>query len=132
MAKSLVLSLHRTMDHKLEIIAQTLAQDFVERTYANRPAALDGHYALTGTTAAPPPDCAGRSCTSETLAAYDIASWLSMRAGNLPDSDVLVQFVDGRYTLAMAWFPRVTGPAATHCAIDLAPGQRCLQLEWGL
>lgn len=130
MAKSLVLSLHRTMDHKLEVLAQTLAQDFIERTYANRPAALAGRYTLSGTTSVQPLNCAGRPCTSESMAAYDLSTWLNMHASSLPDSKVLVQFLNGRYTLAMAWFPRVSGPAATECIIDLAPDQRCLQLEW--
>jgi type IV pilus modification protein PilV len=129
-AKGLVLSLHQTMDHKLEVLAQTVANDFVERTYANRSAALAGLYATHSTADTSTRACEGRTCTPSELATYDLGHWSKMRQRILPGSEALATIQNHHYTLTLIWFTRIPGPQATTCALSTQAGQRCLQLEW--
>lgn len=129
-AKGLVLSLHQTMDHKLEVLAQTVANDFVERTYANRSAAWAGLYATHGTAHTSTHSCEVRVCTPPELATYDLEYWSQTRQRILPGSEALVTIQKRHYTLTLTWYTRISGPEAAICALSVQAGQRCLQLEW--
>lgn len=129
-AKGLVLSLHQTMDHKLEVLAQMIANDFVERTYANRSAALGGLYTTNGTAHTATHSCEGRACTPPELATYDLEHWSQTRQRILPGSEALATVQKRHYTLTLTWHTRIPGPKAATCTLSVQAGQRCLQLEW--
>lgn len=131
-AKGLVLSLHQTMDHKLEVLAQTVANDFVERTYANRSAALAGLYTINGTAHTSTRSCEGRVCTPSELATYDLGQWSHMLQYLLPDSEAHATLQNRHYTLTLTWYTRIAGPEAATCVLNVQVGQRCLQLDWEL
>lgn len=129
-AKGLVLSLHQTLDHKLDVLAQTLANDFVERSYANRSAALAGLYTMGAAVPNSIHTCEERACTPIDMAAHDLAQWSQKQQQLLPGSEVLVTVQNRRYTLSLTWYTRLAGPEPAHCALTAHTGQRCLQLVW--
>jgi type IV pilus assembly protein PilV len=67
-----------------------LATELSERMQANTTAAITGRYAISGTVAAAGTNCTTAACSSDGLAAFDIAEWSARVAATLPSGTATV------------------------------------------
>lgn len=80
--------------------ATSLAYNMADRMRANRQAALNGAYDVAY--ADPAPDCGG-AAGAGTVAAQDVAAWLSAVACVLPQGNGTVDVVNSVVTIGVRW-----------------------------
>jgi len=92
-----------------------LATELSERMQANTAGAVAGGYAISGTVATAGTDCTTAACSSDDLAAFDIAEWSARVTAMLPNASVTVTPAAVAnpitYTIVIAWSDRRTDRA---------------------
>jgi len=113
-------------DAVLRTQAVTLAQDIIERMRANpegvknSPAASDTYYKITSTLTGTLPDCTGSTCSSATMATYDVLLWQQTLTQRLPNGQGTINVTDpggaGLYynvAVTVSWKERQTESGAS-------------------